>query len=195
MIMKKLVVLLCLLVAGSALAGIDPDPNSVGIFKDAAATTYEETAPLMYQPNTCYLVLSNPTTDGILGWECYITFDPGVGGFSSVTGWAPRGSFVNAGSPPDFAVGLATPIYGATEIVLMDITYFYTGGICTFKVGPGVVQTIPGSMAFLDGNDVGNALVMDPSSGDFDLPVYGVCSGCVVATEDATWGGVKSLYR
>ncbi len=192
--MKKLVVLLCLLVAGSAFATVDPDNNSLGVFLDEAATLAEEHAPLMYQPNNCYLVLSNPTTDGILGWECYITFDPGAG-FSSVTGWNPRGSFVNAGSPPDFAVGLASPLTGATEIVLMDITYFYTGDVVTFKVGPGIVQTIPGSMAFLDGADVGNALVMDPASGSFDLPVFGVCVDCVVATQDKTWGGVKNLYR
>lgn len=192
--MKKLVVLLCLLVASSAFAGVDPDPNSVGIYFDQEGFIFEDSAPVMYGPNNCYLVLMNPTTNGILGWECYVTFDP-AGGFSSVTGWAPRGDFVNAGSAPDFAVGLATPLPGGDYIVLMDITYFYTGGEVLFFLGPAVVQTIPGQMAFLDGEDVGNAIVMDPSSGAFDAPVYGACSGCVVATQDETWGGVKNLYR
>lgn len=194
--MKKLVVLLCLVMAGSVAAQpVDTDPDHVGIYFDVGATLYTNDTPLMYQPNPAYLVLTNVTSNGVLGWEMTIAIDP-LGGYSSIQAVTPRGSAVDAdGSALGFAVGLGSPLPNSVAIVLADITYFYTGPLCLY-LGLPSVQSIPGHMAYIDGEDVGLLKPMYPSSGDFALPVATVGGGCeVTATRESTWGGVKTLFR
>ena len=194
--MRSLITLACLgllLAAPVASAQIIPADDIVGIYFDSGATQTSYYAPAMYQNNQAYLILTNFSGSGTLGWELTVEFDNG-GGFSSVTSWAPRGSWVNADTPPGFAVGLATPLYGGPIIVVMDLAFFYTGGTCYFYLSPNSSPSIPGHMAALDGADVGHIIPIFPSSGAFEYPV--ACVDCeTFATEPTSWGAVRSLYR
>ena len=91
--MKKLVVILsCLLMASSAFAVADADPDGIGIWFDLTADTNYVDAPVYAQVMT-YLIISNPTTNSIAGWECSLVFD--MVGLSVLGCWMYNGSAFN----------------------------------------------------------------------------------------------------
>ena len=49
--------------------------------------------------------------------------------------------------------------------------------------------------SFVDGIDPGHVLPLQQVSGGPGLPVASINGDCPVDDEDATWGGVKALYR
>lgn len=196
--MKKLVVLACMLMACNAFAIADPDANSVGIYFDMTADTTNDTATNPYGNSTAYLLLTNPTTNGILGWEATITYVVENAVCGNVAYALPDPTHLDGDPAADgFAVGYATPSPVSDVIHLLTITTFYCGDCTSFFLSPATVPGIEGTMAFLDGEDVGRLVPMAPSSGSFDEPVAGIGMSCVpvVATEASSWGSVKSLYR
>ena len=119
--MRKLAILLglgSLLVAGMATAQIDPDSDMIGIYVDPGATSWCDSPGAVGQYDT-YLCLTNATVAaGVSGWECSVVVTEGV----FVLNWGYAGTAVNALAPPDFAVGLASPLPWEPSIVLMTMT-------------------------------------------------------------------------
>ncbi len=203
--MRKLVVLLglaSLLVAGNAMAQIDPDPDMIGVYFDLGATTWC-TSPGPVGPYAAYLILTNATAlSGVSGWECSVEVTAGV----FVLSWIYNGTAVNALSPPDFAVGLATSLPWEPAILLM-----------TFQVGlfaptpveitvtaqpiPSIPDTPYPLPAYAAGDDPGDLRSLgystgwDPETGTPNVAavINGDCTP--TANEDATWGNVKNMYR
>ena len=146
--MKKVLALglLSLFVASGAMAQVDPDPDGIGIYFDTDATVYcvEGVFPGQYGPGFVYLVITNPTiAAGVAGYECYLE----VTGPAFVLDWGYQGAAINAATPPDFAVGLASPLVPVNNaVVLLDMTVFLTGvDPVHWRVLPSTNPSIPGA--------------------------------------------------
>jgi hypothetical protein len=195
--MKRWLTLLTLgvlLTGSSALAQIDPDTDGIGIYKDLAATIY--CAPeTPNAPFDVYLVLTNPSAlGGVSGWELQLEFSALVFALN----WGYQGQAVNAATPPEFAVGLAAALPWAPAINLMTITMLALVPTCEWiHIIPTLNPSIPGELVYADGVDPGNLIIMRQSTGGPDEPVYGINCDCPppIATDEASWGNVKNLYR
>ena len=188
--MKKLVVLLMLgLFVSSAFAAVDPDANSVGFYWDTDANTTELAALLPYQ--SLYVVLVNPTFDGIKGLEFGIDWDPTTNtcfGFMM-----PAADWTNYGNNNQVIIGIAAA-YPTTVTTVMGYfvmnatapTYFTLRGLDS----PSIEGDYP---VVVDGNDEMYQIGCSVLPGEVAATI-GV-TGVVVDAESETWGGVKSLYR
>jgi len=117
-----------------------------------------------------------------------------------VLNWALQGSAINAGTIPEFAVGLAVPLPWQPAINVMTITVgVFAPDPIELWIFPLYMPSIPGVPAYADGADPGNLIPLQQSTGGEpagDPPVCIINGDCVpVGTEDATWGTVKNLYR
>jgi hypothetical protein len=196
------VALLSLLIPalGLAQAPARPGPNQLGLYT-ATDETARANVTIVLAQFDLYLVMTGCTVpEGVFGWEVQINF-PATG---LVLGAATLfGSAVNVGTLPDYAVGLATPLPFAPAIVLAQWQPFVLSGDPMYAFfAPITNPSIPASMVFAGGNDPGNLLPMNPSSGDLSLAVFGFNtgplpheSGGTIPTEEGTWGGVKAIYR
>ena len=180
------------LTAGPAVAQ-PAGADNVGIYFDEGATEANLANPTLYGNTFAYLVLSHATGSAVYGWECHVDFVAGSG-YSVVTLWHAIGYTGSVWTPPDFAVGLSTPLPWSEQIVLMEITVFYTGGEARFYLAPYPVPSLPGQMVYL-GDGYPDLRPMYPSSGSFDLPV--ACLGCedAVSLENSSWGEIRRWYR
>lgn len=194
--MKKLLVLgLVLLMASTALAQVDPDPNGLGLFSDmgymvrcssAAGSTM---LPL-------YLVASNISASGLAGWECQVRMTGSGAMFLSAV-MAGQGP-INLYTAPEFQVGLGVPMDFAPNLLLATITYFVLAPVpTTFAIGPiDHPQSIAGECVYADAADVGHLIPFQPPQGSWDLPAFvlnGVCD--IVPVQEDTWGGVKGMFK
>lgn len=192
---KTIIVLMVMAIAGTALAQIDPDVNSIGVYFDQDATiNCWSVAP--YVPISAYLCATNISeSSGISGWECNVE----VGPLSNVLvlSWSLLGFAVNARTPPDFAVGLASPLPWAPSIVLLDIQMLALGPLpIYFTLHPVYPSSFnPPSPGYAAGNDPGNLIPLGYSVGSED--VCAILNGdCyAIGNEEMSWGGVKALYR
>jgi hypothetical protein len=104
---------------------------------------------------------------------------------------------INIGIPPDFIVGLGTPLYPDEygHAILMAPTFFvYDVDPVYVSVMPVSVPSVPNQISYLDYFDVDVLLPMYPASGNFIDPIFAFNTG-LVGTEDATWSTLKALYR
>ncbi len=179
------------------IAGAEPPPgpNRVGLYTLNDGNGYCNKYMAVGNDHIYLLMTRCDEPSGISGWELAITMPPTVFALD----WGIQGQFVNAASPPEFAVGLAVAFPQATAILLADITVFVTTLDPVFAYFTIVSNpSIPGEMAFAAGDDPGNLQPLVHPTGSFANPVFGFNSGPLdppVATENQTWGGVKSLYR
>ena len=203
--MRKLLVLLglaSLVVAGTAFAQTDPDPDMVGVYiEPGAITNHAEVGAI--GPYDVYLCMTNATAaSGVSGWECSIMVTEGV----FVLNWGYAGTAVNALAPPDFAVGLAEPLPWEPSIVLMTMTIgLFAPTPVELTVMAQPIPSIPGDPAFpayAAGDDPGDLRSLGYSTGlnaDTGEPnVSCVINGVPpfpIGTDEDTWGGVKNLYR
>ncbi len=195
--MKKLLVLTAaaLLISGNALAQLDPDPDGVGIYFDPCACGNCVTLPA--GQHYAWLVITHPSAPaGILGWECRIETD----GPLFVLNYEPEGLWINVDTPPSFVVGLAEPLinpYMFPTVVVMEITFQLVdvSAPAMFYLVPVFFPSMPGMLVYADGADPENLIEMRQSTGGPGEPVAVINGDCPVATADATWGGVKNLYR
>lgn len=195
--MKKLLVLTAaaLLISGNAFAQLDPDPDGVGIYFDPCACGNCVTLP--EGMHYAWLVITHPTApQGVHGWECAITTDGPI----FVLEYAPEGLWVNAATPPNFAIGLAEPLmnpYMFPTVVVMQLAFqlIDVSVPAAFYLEPVQFPSIPGLLVYADGADPSNLIEMRQSTGGPGEPVAVINGDCPVATQDETWGGVKNLYR
>ncbi len=197
--MKKLLSTLAIvaLMAPIASAQLDPDPDGVGIYFDLGGNVNCDVAPVG-APLDTYLLLTNASAAaGVFGWECRIDYTPGV----YILAWTLQGSAINAGTIPEFAVGIAVPLPWQPAIHLMTITVgVFAPDPIELWIFPLYLPSIPGVPCYADGADPGNLIEMRQSTGGpplGDPPVCVINGDCPdpIPTEDATWGSVKNLYR
>jgi hypothetical protein len=161
----------------------------------------------IFPPASVNSGLANVTqTGGVHGFEfCLVNADgspllppPNV----IVVGYYVPFGGINVFSPPCFAVGLNTPLPYSPCITLVsvDILVFSSEAWC-FGVAPTTPASIPGHMAYADGSDPGNILIMYPNAGpgttDFAMACLNspLCPSYPIPVEGTSWGTFKSLYR
>ena len=203
--MKKLVViLLASLVATSAFAVIDPDPDMIGIYFDTNADNNCLTIGAS-TPFFAYVVTTNPTPQLINAYEFGFEnrMPAGMGGMlfmlsSGFGSGAAAGVDVGAHTPlgGDYIVGLAASLTTSPATILHTFNYML--------LAPTTIEmflfqsskpSIEGTFPVLQ-NATGSILyTVGQSTGGFDVPVATVNLPCVVGVEDVSFGSVKSLFR
>lgn len=202
--MKIVTVLLlsCLLalptLAAGGGGGGNVDPDQIGIYLDDQAEAFcAEGVPMGF--TTTYLVLTNLTSSGILGWEAKVTFTGG----GVLTNAVLMGQAINAATrPSEYIVGLATPMMAnqGTVSVMTMVLYIFDVTVPTLGfVGPVYYNSIEGVElpCYLDGDDVELIKPLYPVMGDIAEPVLILNDSCTgpVPNETSSWGELKSLYR
>ncbi|MFN2370741.1 MAG: hypothetical protein ABR506_06235 [Candidatus Krumholzibacteriia bacterium] len=206
--MKRFLVLfammaLCVGVA-NAQGFIYEHNNEIGIYTtpDPTAENAEEMAVYTGAPGGSimgYVVLTNPWNENtgtpiaaVGGFEFKIVLPANVFLLSA----ALPPATTNFASVPEFLCGANIPVVD-DHCTLITLTLFESAGtpslvfITPVEAAP---QSVPGNIAITDFNDDFTISVAHPVSGAFDSPVFGLWSS-VVASEDASWGEVKSLFR
>jgi hypothetical protein len=203
--MRKLAILLglgSLLVAGVATAQIDPDADMIGVYFDPGATIWC-IDPGPAGPTDAYLCLTNPTAlSGVSGWECSIVITEGI----FVLNWGYSGDAINALSPPDFAVGLASPLPWESSLVLMTFTIgLFAADPVEITITAQPIPSIPDTPyplpAYAAGDDPGDLRPLgfstgwNPETGEPNVAavINGECTP--TAADESTWGNVKNMYR
>lgn len=197
--MKKLVVLALasLFVANVAFAVVDPDTNSMGFYFDANADVYEyATAPYVVVPT--HVVLTMPDFAAVYGYEFGYSI---VGNHMvSATTLMGPGPIDVGGGPGNHIVGLAGPLATGEATVLTTLSIFVLdANPIHFTLTGATPNSVVGSntpAVLLEGDVI---LATGVSSWDEASSAPTVCAMIndtgVVATEEASWDQVKSLYR
>jgi len=195
--MKKLALALCLMIiatAGSAFAL--SWENNMGLYFDEGAENHCDVLPIGYHVGAAHLVLTNLTVDSIGAWEAKITSENVLIGSHTL-----RGDGINFATRQDeYIVGVGAPLVG-DAIVLADFDLYVTDDTAPAFLFIGGVyfhsldERVP---AFTDGADSENIVEARQSLGGPADPVMYINFDCTqqpVATEEASWDSVKSLYR
>lgn len=145
-----------------------------------------------------YMVVTNASAQqGVWGYEMLLTFEPA--GILTLINTEYAGQAINVATPPEYSVGLASPLPWARDIRLATLTFFVAAATpATIKVGPTTIPSRPDEFVYVDGGNVGNLISLIPSSGDQANPIFGFNTGPLdppVANDANSWGGVKNLYR
>ncbi len=204
---SALVVLMLVMATGiTALADpVDPDPNGIGIFFDEGAISESWCATAATGSQlTAYLCLTRATdTSGFTNWEGRIESSvPGT-----LVGFAIRGDGTNSAVAPEFVVSYGTPLPYQLSTVLLEITVEVvwqwstglrvwpasapSGGVelpaYATTASAGVYEVLQYTFGWNENTKVPNwcAAINDDTC----------LSGPSVATDSATWGGIKALYR
>jgi hypothetical protein len=194
--MKKwitLAVLVALVGGGEATAQIDPYPDGLGLYFDADATEY----CLFYSGGLLemYLFLTRCSQpSGISGWECHATYTLPASDFD--LGWILPAGSLNVSTPPDFAVGLGTPLPNAPIMLLATLQLLVLDPApVDFYLGPADQPSIPGYPVYAAGDDPGLLIPMHLIGGSPSVPVAQLNGCSPVAAEQRSFGSVKALYR
>lgn len=185
--MKKVFVLLMLglFMAGNALAVVDPNPNMLSFYFDQNADVYEFYSMEYLQ---AYLIVTNPSFSAIKGMECYLDWDESACMFLGML--LPPGG-LNVGDHHNVFMGLGTVLL-TSEAAVMATYNLLPLGATYFTLGAARPPSIEGDLpVVVDGDD--NMFQIGVSAG-----ADNVCAFLNMETDeakDATWGGVKSLYR
>ncbi|MCB1183121.1 hypothetical protein KDM41_06795 [bacterium] len=188
-----------LLLAGPAVAVIDPAPDVVGVYFDPNADTRE----VFVAPNVpfhVYVILTNPTHPEIWGFELGYELTPsGPAGTLFRLGRILPPDSINLGIDDDilagsYVVGMAAPLPGAQAVVLVQWQFMLLTNMAVyFQLGPSEVQSIPDG---LPAYEAGGVIVpMGLSFGCWTPGSGSVNEECGLATEESTFGAVKALYR
>ena len=199
--MKKIVtaafLMILVLAAGNALAQLDPDDDGIGVYFDPCACV--NCVPMEPGEQVGYVVITHPTAQeaGVGGWEAKIWVEgPGV-----ITGMTFEGDAINFTTPPEYFVGIATPLYNPfmyPAVIVATIDFLLTDDQQPLQwYIDGIYRSSleSGQPAYLDGDDYNIIIPLQQPTGGPDIPVATINGDCAVPAEAASWGDVKSLYR
>lgn len=184
-----------LLVASTAFAVVDPDPNMLGIYFDEAADMpcIEGVAPYAQIPT--YIILTSPDFDYLYGIE--FGYDKSANLTVLSTTWTDP-AVTDVGQAGNHIVGFGNPwpTSEATVIATLNVMYLETAGAPAFFSLKGsnpssIDPMLPTALLY------GGMLVTLGTStlpGEITALINGTCED-VVATESSTLDAVKSLYR
>lgn len=191
--MKIVVALLFVgLTASAAVAGLDPNPDSFGIYFDTQGNVLNQTIGV-FMPFTVYLLLMNPrgATDG---FECTVTTVGAPRYILSTT--LPAGAVDTDPSADGFAVSSPTPFVAVNGAMIL-CTWQYmlqAPAELDFFIAQATNPSLAGGLPVVSGG--GAPRRCGVSSGDVHAPVaYVNCYSCWRAMERGAFGAVKSLFR
>lgn len=193
--MKKLLVLvLTMAIAGSAFAVVDPDANSVGFYADMDADVVGIMDAAPYSTHNVYAMLTMPSFGELYGFELgYDTVGSAV--VLSTTFANPQA--LDVGGPGNHIVGFGGPTTCTEATLLMTLSVLYTdaemGPVTMTLTGtePSSIDPMLPTLLLADGELMTGGDSTDIGNVNFDI--NGVED--IVATDSATFGTVKSLYR
>jgi len=198
--MKKLLVLALVLVAASAFAQTDPEPNGIGFYFDEAGTSNYLASAAPYTIVNAYLLATRITqSGGLSGWEAEVAVIPAPAVAPSYT---LNNNGLNVLTPPVFQVGMAVALPFAPVIKLMTVGVLNFGTPFSLAIGPCTPSSFEGKYpGYADGVNPGILIGLTPSA---DVPVPGrpnfftvasFMQTAPVATVPGSWSSVKNLYQ
>ena len=199
--MKNLVTVACLcallIACGTAFAQLDPDEDGIGVYFDPCACV--NCVPMEAGPQQGYIVITHPTSQeaGVGGWEAQIWCE----GPAVITATLYEGQSINFLNPPDYVVGLGTPLYNpfmypAVVVATLEFLITDTSAPVNFYINGIYKHSLPERVpCYLDGADYNIIIPLQQPTGGPDIPVATINGACAVPTETVSWGEVKSLYR
>ncbi|MFO7610702.1 MAG: choice-of-anchor D domain-containing protein [Candidatus Krumholzibacteriia bacterium] len=160
--------------------------DTVGLWFDEAYTQNDINGTVYPHFGTAYLVLHEPGLDSVGGWECKITTEGPV----TVLGWNLVGQAFNFTEPPEFVVGLGSPLPMGLDVLLATVPFMIEAAApVTFSLGPVYHDSIPGEMAYISFTDPNILVPMTTATGvpevawfNRELPV------CVLSAEVFDYG-------
>ncbi|HPF70832.1 MAG TPA: hypothetical protein PLQ13_09195 [Candidatus Krumholzibacteria bacterium] len=185
------------LFSGTALAQLDPDEDGIGVYFDPCACV--NCVPMDAGAHVGYVVITHPTaqTAGVGGWEAMIWLE----GPAIITNTIYEGSSINFLTPPEYVVGIGTPLYNPfmypavvvarLEFLILDASQpinWYINGVYRHSLP----ERVP---CYLDGADYDIIIPLQQPTGGPDIPVATINGECAVDSQPESWGGVKSLFR
>ena len=201
--MKKwLMLLMASLVATSAIAVIDPDPDMMGIYFDLDANDNCLTIGTN-TPFFAYLILTNTTAPAINAYELGldIVIPDGLENMFFRLYSAPNDPDICFGGNPgplggDYIVGLPVPFPAEPAIILHIWIYMLLAPMpVEMYIHSASTPSIPGDFPVVQ-NAEGNILMqVGLSTGGPDIPVATVNTDCVVGVEEVSFGSLKALFR
>ena len=202
--MKTVLALLLVgLMATSAFAVLDPEPNMMGLYFDPSADSNCLTVGAS-SPFFVYVCVTNPTAGAIDAYEFGYEFEVPAGFETSIfrlattiAAGAANGVDVGISGPlgGDVIVGLATPLPGGEVVVVHAFQYMLLAPMAVdIFLGDSSTPSLPGGLPVIQ-EAGGDLMTVGTSTGGPSIPVASINGECVVAVESNTWGGVKSLYR
>ena len=203
--MKKLVVLLLAsLIATSAFAVIDPDPDMMGIYFDRDANDNCLTIGSSV-PFNVYIILTNTSAPAINAYELNLNVVVPAGMEGSVFRLATAiadgvvtGVDVGTNGPlgGDFIVGLGLSLPAQPALILHSFQYMLLAPMSVeYFIGASSIPSIPGVYPVVQNAEGSILMQVGQSTGGPDVAVATVNFDCVVGVEDASFGSVKSLFR
>ncbi len=207
--MKRIVALFAIcLGASTSFALIDDGINSLGAYFDADGNI-NCLAPTPGQPFNLYWILANPVVENLGGFEFAWAFAPEVVPAPFILNAFIPPNALNIGTNYNLIVGLGAGLITteATTLVTFNMMVLALVDPETYiTVGPATPPSIPGHAATNDFDNPADITPMNFSTVDgvnviineLGWVVPGVakmsCPG-PMATETATWGDVKALFR
>ena len=200
--MKRIVlaILMIALASGSALAQ-DPDNpfnNNIGIYLNQAATgscgAIGEDIPF-----TAYVIFTRLTNPEVWGWEAKFIYDNIL-----LLGSAVYNDHINASSRPgEFIIGYsepAIPVNGTLVVAELNLavnSFFNDVSQESNVFIEGIFfNLLPNEQpAYLSASGGGGVALWQAIGGKEDPQLSMNCGCAPVATEESTWGTLKSLYR
>lgn len=191
--MKKLVVLLMMAVmATGAMAQIDPDANSMGIYFDTMGEVVcASTGSMGY-------VVATRCTLPIYAYEARMDIDSTMNGFVNDVAVPAALEGFEIGIGANIVMSFAAPLPAADAVVIGEFTFGnYGGGPAFLTLNPNNADnaSIPGKIAVQTGPAATDVIEWGTSTnGGVSAIINGVdCD--VVASENVNFGTVKALYR
>jgi hypothetical protein len=144
-----------------------------------------------------YLLLTNPSANPVLGFECALSFD-----YSSqvLSTFYPEEA-VNALGEPEYRVNFPKPCIAAGGVVyLARIEIILQNDDDYIYLGPVASPTVPGAIVY-ESSDAASPrptaeVPMTNRSGDFSVPVFAVNPDFGgPAVEATSWSQIRSCYR
>lgn len=198
--MKRLgMLLIVMLMASSAFAVIDPDPNMMGLYFDLNADT-NSFAATVNVPFMAYLMLTNPTYADVSGFEAgyEVVVPAGMEGlYFRLNEDLQGGLNVAVGNTAllgEYVVGWPAPrtTSAATVLVAWQMMLIAPMQVEVF-LGPSNSPSVDNGLPALE---IGGSIVsLGLSTGGAEIPVARVNGAGPIAEEFSSFGGVKALFR
>jgi hypothetical protein len=200
--MKKLVLVLTLAAFALTGAAFAQDPayrDNIGVYADEGATELcANVGP--DTPITLYVVLTKLTSSAVLGYEAKLVFN-------NLTELSYTDRFQNidaATRPGEHIVGYPGPVPADGDAIVLADLQVMVGSFFNDPAAPSSINIEnvyfhllkTAAPAYLDASGEGARLYPSTIDGHEGGAVFFLNNGCApVATDQDTWGGVKSLYR
>ena len=194
--MKKMIILwMALLMASSTFAMVDTDPDMMGMYFDEDADLPCLDGATPYSTHTLFLIITNPSFELLFGWEAGYDLLGSAQVLS--TGLPPEQLPLDVGgNPGNHIVGFGEPmIMGPVNTVaVMMVLYTDTeSSPVDFMLHGADPGSLPGDLPVVL---LADGVLMTLGLSAEDGLVAQINGGCqVVATENLSFDGIKSLYR